>query len=328
MLEKIKYYLPFELAGIRTVSFIPIILSTFNVISIPVYLQIFLSTIIIGSDIIDGKISRKTFPPKTQLAFRLTDTIIDKTGITSCLLGLLTTNKIPIPYFTLLAIYHTLLLGGGAFFLKMQNKKKEKNVQGLFISRLFTALVGISILLCNNINMLNSFGMILTIGMALLGTASLTTQFLDKYHQFQNTRSCDKPELKQYATSMQYIRLLERRITTAYRLCKGKANTKNENENLSLQDIIKGFQDIDSVLSKQIKEIKRENNIILLQVPSILFEPPYEEKDILNYIDSHALIEKTLDNLHNQLERIKNTIIKPTANQIAHKLSKKKKDTI
>lgn len=179
------------------------------------------------SDKFDGEISRKYNNEKNKLKFRILDTVIDKLGIISCLLGLLITGKIPISYATILFGYNFTLLGGGAINFLKSKDKNEKTVQGLFISRLFTGLTGISFLLLNNFTLSNTISKILTIGMGMLGTTSLGIQAFDKIKQENIKKDNDrKQEVKQMnvlnivsgiTKSNSYIRKLEVSIKPAYR---------------------------------------------------------------------------------------------------------------
>ena len=178
-----KKYIPWILLTIRTITFVPIILSMFNVLSLTILEQVLGACIIITSDIFDGKISRKYNNEKDKLRFRLSDTIVDKTGIFSCMMGLLVTGKISISYFTLLLGYNVILLTGGTVNLIKTKNKEEKTVQGLFISRLFTALTGISIILLNNVDLSTILSNILTLSMTGLGISSLSLQIKDKLKQ-------------------------------------------------------------------------------------------------------------------------------------------------
>ena len=178
-----KKDIPWALLSIRMVTFVPIILSTLNIIPLTILEQILATMVIIGSDIFDGKISRKYNNEKDKLRFRLSDTIVDKTGIFSCLLGLLLTSKITLTYFALILGYNIVLLTGGALNLVSSKNKDEKKVQGLFISRLFTALTGISIILLNNVTLSNVLANILTISMGTIGISSLFLQLKDKLDQ-------------------------------------------------------------------------------------------------------------------------------------------------
>lgn len=178
-----KKDIPWILATIRAVTFVPIVLSTFNLLPVTLIQQLLGTTIIMGSDIFDGKISRKYNNEKDKLRFRIFDTTIDKTGIFSCIIGLLSTGKISIPYASLLIGYNSILLGGGLLNLVTTKEKKEKTVQGLSISRWFTALTGASIILLNNISLGYIPEALLTIGMTTLGVSSLTIQAKDKLKQ-------------------------------------------------------------------------------------------------------------------------------------------------
>lgn len=180
--NKIKK-IPYLFAGIRGMSFIPIILSTFNILPLSLISQIFLSSIIMFSDKFDGEISRKYNDEREKLKFRITDTVIDKLGIGFCLLGLLFSGKIPISYATVLLGYNSILLGAGAINLVKAKEKSERTVQGLFFSRLFTGFTGLSFLFFNNFKLSSSLAHILTTGMAMLGCVSLGSQALDKIKQ-------------------------------------------------------------------------------------------------------------------------------------------------
>lgn len=178
-----KKNIPYALLTTRIISFIPIILSTFNVLSITLLSQILLTTVIMTSDIFDGKISRKYNNEKDKLRFRIMDTITDKTGIFLCLIGLLITKKISPTFATTIIGYNSILLTGGAINLAKTKNKEEKTVQGLSISRLFTALTGISIILLNNVSLNSILSILLTTSMASLGVASLSIQLKDKIKQ-------------------------------------------------------------------------------------------------------------------------------------------------
>lgn len=182
ILQNIKK-IPYALAIIRAISFIPIILSTFNILPISLLLQLLLAIIIIISDKYDGEISRKNNNEKDKLKFRIFDTTIDKTGIILCLIGLLSTGKIPTYYFIILISYNAILLSGGAVNLLITKEKKEATAQGLFISRLFTIITGLSILLFNNFEINNILKNLLTIIMGILGVISLKNQLTDKMVQ-------------------------------------------------------------------------------------------------------------------------------------------------
>lgn len=321
ILHKLKYYLPYELAIARAISFFPLICSTFHVIEIPLMAQLLLATVIMGSDVFDGKISRASFSPREQLRFRLTDTTTDKTGILSCLIGLLVTNRIPPLYFIFLLFYHSALLGGGIYFLKTSSKKEEKNVQGLFLSRLFTAMVGFSILLCNNVVLSPFIANMLTLGMGLLGMSSLHHQWIDKYFQKKKNENkhvdCyQKNQLKKkYLMSHQYIRCLQNRMMRTQQNVKVETKCVAEvpKQNLSsptpmeieqnLDAIVKGFCDIDAVLSRDFAI--SNDNIILSQIPDTI---PLTKQDLLHYITSHKLIETTLLDLYMRLEEVKQAI--------------------
>lgn len=227
-MSKLKKYVPFILATIRAISFVPIILSTFNILPVSLLSQILLTTIIMVSDKFDGEISRKNNNEKDKLRFRIFDTAIDKTGIVLCLIGLLFTKKIPIHYAATILGYNSILLGTGTINLLTTKDKKEATVQGLFISRLFTALTGLSFILLNNIEISNLFQNLLTIGMGTLGISSLGTQLVDKIKQKKNyngdNKSVTQEEKKMnklnisrgLVASKAYLRKLESSIEPAY----------------------------------------------------------------------------------------------------------------
>ena len=187
-----KKDIPWILLSIRAITFIPLILSMFNILHLSILTQIISTTIIIGSDIFDGKISRKYNNDKDKLRFRISDTIVDKTGIFMCLIGLFTTNKIQLSYFITILSYNLVLLTGGALNLIKTQNKEEKTVQGLFISRLFTFLTGVSIILLNNVSLSNVLSNILTLSMTGLGISSLSLQLKDKINQKEPEVKKDK----------------------------------------------------------------------------------------------------------------------------------------
>lgn len=223
-----KKHIPYILATIRSIFFIPIILSTFGVLPISLLSQLIFTAIIMISDKFDGKISRKNNNEKDKLRFRIFDTAIDKTGILLCLIGLLSTGKIPILYATTILGYNSILLGAGAINLITTKNKNESSVRGLFISRLFTALTGLSFLLLNNTTINNIFQNLLTIVMGTLGVSSLGTQFVDKVKQKKaysnNNKSIIQGEKKMnklnvvhgLVVSKSYLRKLESSIEPAY----------------------------------------------------------------------------------------------------------------
>ncbi len=196
-----KKNIPWVLATIRAITFIPIVLSTFNLLPLTVIQQLLGTAVIMGSDIFDGKISRKYNNEKDKLRFRIFDTTIDKTGIFSCIIGLLVAGKISIPYALVILGYNTILLSGGLINFITSDEKKEKTVQGLTISRLFTALTGLSIILLNNVSLGNILETLLTIGMGTLGVSSLILQLDDKIKQkktIENKKiTNNKPTIKE-----------------------------------------------------------------------------------------------------------------------------------
>ena len=227
-MDNFKKYIPYILATIRAISFVPIILSTFNVLPVSLVSQLFLTAVIMVSDKFDGEISRKNNNEKDKLRFRIFDTTIDKTGIGLCLIGLLSTGKIPIHYAATILGYNSILLGAGAINLLTTKDKKESTVQGLFISRLFIALTGLSFILLNNIEISNIFENILTIGMGSLGVTSLGTQLIDKIKQKNDYNNCKKSIVQEekkmnklnvargLVASKAYLRKIESSIEPAY----------------------------------------------------------------------------------------------------------------
>lgn len=187
-MKKLIKFVPYTLATIRAFSFVPLILSTFNILNVSLLSQIVLSTIIVTSDKYDGEISRKNNDEKNKLIFRIVDTTVDKTGILLCLIGMLITGKVSILYTSILLGYNSILLGAGAINLLTTKDKKESTVQGLSISRLFTALTGLSFLLFNNIEVSNIFQYLITAVMGTLGVSSLATHLIDKKNQNINNK--------------------------------------------------------------------------------------------------------------------------------------------
>lgn len=97
---EMKSKIPYGLAFSRLAMFIPLILSTFEKKQLSLKQQIAFMSAIMSSDILDGVISRKyNEDEKDKIMFRLTDTVIDKIGIFSSMVGLYKSKKIPKDYF-------------------------------------------------------------------------------------------------------------------------------------------------------------------------------------------------------------------------------------
>ena len=269
-------HIPNLLVGVRALSFIPIILSTFNVASISVPLQIILSTIIMTSDMFDGKISRKYNNEKDKLRFRILDSITDKTGIGLCLLGLILTHKITIPFASLLIGYNTILMSGGLIALLSSKEKKEKNVRGLFLSRLFTALTGISIILLNNVTLNFVAATLLTSSMGVIGASSLLNQLKDKLKQRKESINNDKERVCEYMSNKN----IEKQTKTYL-----KSIEKKESKDCYNSKRFKGFiGDVDKEKKDTLVTIKRtlncdENYAIDQSVCEQAYEKAMREED-------------------------------------------------
>lgn len=226
MLIKNKKKIPYLFASIRGLSFMPMILSTFNILPLSFASQLFLSAIIMFSDKFDGEISRKHNNEKEKLKFRITDTVIDKLGIGLCLLGLLLSGKISIYYAAVLFGYNSILLGAGAVNLAKAKEKNERTVQGLFFSRLFTGITGLSFLYLNNFKISSSLSHFLTIGMAILGSVSLGSQALDKIKQKRTNKNKGVKVMNVLnvmlgmSKSKSYLKKLEKSICSSYKNVK------------------------------------------------------------------------------------------------------------
>ena len=244
-----KKNIPYALLVTRAIFFTPIILSTFNMIDFSLAGQIIAATIVMTSDIFDGKISRKYNNEKDKLRFRLMDTIVDKTGIFLCLAGLLKTSQIPIHYAFLIISYNALLLGGGLVNLIKTKNKKEETVQGLSISRWFTALTGVSIILLNNVKLSSTLEYLLTIAMANIAVSSLTIQLKDKIKQKDREDQSLNNDEVDYEKPLYYRK-------HDYRKSLQKEKTKKSNISTSKRMRMNNFDDI----NKYIFEKKQEEN--------------------------------------------------------------------
>lgn len=221
-----KKNIPYALVGLRAAAFIPIILSTFNVLAVPLISQLILTGIIMTSDIFDGKISRKYNDKKNRLRFRILDSVTDKTGIGFCLAGLILTHRISTIFAFLIIGYNSVLMAGGAISIASSKDKDEKNVRGLFLSRLFTALTGFSIILLNNFILEPLVELCLIVFMANIGANSLYEQLDDKLKQRreqkekkeneEETSEREKSKEFENVDELEKVRIDQRAVQTTY----------------------------------------------------------------------------------------------------------------
>lgn len=138
------------LAVLRLAIFGMLSASCFNLLPLSLFLQVFLSSGVIISDILDGKISRKNNNEENKVRFRKIDTFVDKIGILSCAIGLCVTGKLPISIITSILTYNTIIIAGGLVKVKLDKNLNEKKISGNIFSRSANLLTAITFLLANN----------------------------------------------------------------------------------------------------------------------------------------------------------------------------------
>lgn len=138
------------LAGIRSVLFILLAGSTFDILPLSIFTQIMISSGIIVLDIYDGKISRKANTEENKIKFRKIDTFVDKMGILGCMLGLFMTKKVSPFMFSCILGYNVIIVIGGIAKAKQYQNLTEKKISGNIFSRTANIMTALFCLCANN----------------------------------------------------------------------------------------------------------------------------------------------------------------------------------
>lgn len=181
------------LAGIRSILFVLLACSTFNILSISILMQIVIASGIIISDIYDGKISRKVNTEKNKIKFRKIDTLVDKMGIFGCMLGLFITGKISIFMLSSILGYNAIIVIGGIAKIGQYKNLTEKKISGNAFSRTANIITALFCLCSNNIigiSMLKNLISILLI-------SSLGVSLGNHYRLLQKDKKVSKEEIRQ-----------------------------------------------------------------------------------------------------------------------------------
>lgn len=145
------------LAGLRLCLFALLAASCFNLLPLSIISQVLISTGVIVSDIMDGKLSRRENNEDDKIKFRKIDTFVDKLGILSCAFGLFCTGKFPIHLALSIFGYNAVIVVGGVITMKKTKDLKEKKISGNIFSRCANLLTAVTFLLANNNLLVTSF---------------------------------------------------------------------------------------------------------------------------------------------------------------------------
>jgi len=139
-----------SLATLRLVLFALLSASCFNALPLSTGIQILLSSGVIISDILDGKLSREKNSEENKVKFRKIDTFVDKVGLLSCTIGLCMTGKLPLHLFASIFSYNAIIVVGGLAKTKQDKNLTEHKISGNVFSRSANLLTAATFLLANN----------------------------------------------------------------------------------------------------------------------------------------------------------------------------------
>lgn len=181
------------LAGIRSILFVLLACSTFDILPISILMQIIISSGIIVSDIYDGKISRKVNTEENKIKFRKIDTFIDKLGILGCMLGLFMTGKINTFMLSSVLGYNAIIVVGGIAKINQYQNLTEKKISGNVFSRMANLITALFCLCSNNIIGISMLKNIIS----LLLLSSFGVSLGNHYRLLQKDKKVSKEEIRQ-----------------------------------------------------------------------------------------------------------------------------------